>query len=312
MRPCKTWTVRQELFSLFGNRVMVYMDGDRMDSWRVGDITVTRIVEIEVAGGTKFLLPDATPDAVRDLKWMAPHFMTPDGQLIMSVHALLIDTGQRKIIVDTCIGNDKPREIPGWDHLQTSFLEDLAAEGFARETIDTVMCTHLHIDHVGWNTMLIDGDWVPTFPNARYLMAEKEFNYWQSQETEEGAKVVFADSVKPVFDAGLVDLIPLDHEICDGVWLQPTVGHTPGHVSVRIHSKGEDALITGDFIHHPCQLARPDWCSTADYDRQQSETTRRNVFDQVADTPMLVIGTHFATPTAGYIKRDGTAYKLDM
>ena len=283
-----------------------------MHKWKIGDFTVTRIVEMEVAGGTKFLLPDATPEAVRDFKWMAPHFMTPDGQLIMSVHALVIDTGDRKIIVDTCIGNDKPREIPSWTNLQTSFLEDLAEAGFSRDTIDTVMCTHLHVDHVGWNTMLVDGKWMPTFPNARYLMAEKEFSYWQAQDEQEAARVVFSDSVQPVFDAGLVDLIPLDHEICEGVWLEPTVGHTPGHVSVRIKSQGEEALITGDFIHHPCQLERPDWCATVDFDPVQSEATRRAVFDRLADTPMLVIGTHFATPTAGHIRREGDAYRLDV
>jgi len=283
-----------------------------MNKWNVGDITITRVVEIEVAGGTKFLLPDATPEAVRKFKWMAPHFMTPDGHLIMSVHALIIDTGDRKIIVDTCIGNDKERRIPTWNKLQLPFLDDLTKAGYARETIDTVMCTHLHIDHVGWNTMMVDGDWVPTFPNARYLMAEKEFSYWQAQETDEGQKVVFSDSVKLVFDAGLVDLVALDHKICDGVWLEPTVGHTPGHVSVRISSRGEEAIITGDFIHHPCQLVRPDWCATVDYDPTQSEATRRDVFDRLADTPTLVIGTHFATPTAGYIKRDGDGYRLDV
>jgi len=283
-----------------------------MNKWKIGDFTITRVVEIEVAGGTKFLLPDATPEAVRDFKWMAPHFMTPDGQLIMSVHALVIDTGDRKIIVDTCIGNDKPREIPTWTNLQTSFLDDLAEAGFSRDMIDTVMCTHLHVDHVGWNTMLVDWKWVPTFPNARYLMAEKEFAYWQSQDEQEAAKVVFSDSVQPVFDAGLVDLISLDHEICEGVWLEPTLGHTPGHVSVRVKSHGEEALITGDFIHHPCQLGRPDWCASVDFDPVQSEATRRAVFDRFADTPMLVIGTHFATPTAGHIKRDGDAYRLDV
>lgn len=284
-----------------------------MNQWQIGKVRITRIVELEVAGGTRFILPEATREACLPISWMKPHFMTDEGRLIMSVHALVVDTGARRIVVDTCIGNDKERNIPAWTNLQTSFLEDLTRAGYARETIDTVMCTHLHTDHVGWNTMLVDGRWVPTFPNARYLLGREEWGYWSAlDESGEMNESVIADSVRPVVDAGLVDLVENDHVLCDEVWLEPTPGHTPGHVSVRIESEGERAMITGDFVHHPCQMARLDWASSADYDPEQARATRERVFAEQADADVLVIGTHFATPTGGHIKRDGDAYRFEV
>jgi glyoxylase-like metal-dependent hydrolase (beta-lactamase superfamily II) len=283
-----------------------------MLKWRIGDVTVTKIVELEMTGGSKFILPQATPEAVLPLAWMKPYFMSDDGRLKMSVHALVVEAPGRRIVVDTCIGNDKKRAIPNWTNLQLPFLADLAAAGFDRASIDTVMCTHLHVDHVGWNTMLVDGRWVPTFPNARYLMAESEFAHWQAQEDDSGQRDVFEDSVRPVFEAGLVDLVATDHVVCPEVRFVPTHGHTPGHVSVLIESRGERALITGDFIHHPCQLAHIDWSSSADFDAVAGIETRRRVFSDLEGTPTLVIGTHFAGATAGRIVRDGGAWRLEV
>ena len=274
-----------------------------MNQWQIGNVRISRVVELEIAGGTKFILPDATPDACRDIDWLKPHFMTQEGKLIMSVHALVVDTGKRRIVVDTCIGNDKERNIPAWSHLQTTFLSDLAAAGYPRESIDTVMCTHLHVDHVGWNTMLVDGRWVPTFPNARYLIAQQEWNYWDTHEDDAQYGSILADSVRPVIEAGLVDFVSMQHRLCDEVWLEPTPGHTAGHVSVHIASQGKEALITGDCIHHPCQIAHTDWCSSADYDRAQGRRTRDELLAKYAESDVLVIGTHFATPTAGRFKR---------
>ena len=287
-----------------------------MSQWQVGDVRITRVVELEMAGGTRFILPDATREACLELSWMRPHFMDEAGNLIMSVHALVVDTGQRRILVDTCIGNDKERSIPAWSHLQTPFLADLAASGYPRESIDTVLCTHLHVDHVGWNTMWVDGSWVPTFPNARYLLAEQEWQYWSAQDpdAEDGLNAnVLDDSVRPVFEAGLVDLVGPTHQICDEVRLEPTPGHTPGHVSVHISSRGSEALITGDCIHHPCQMSRTDWCSSADSDQAQGRQTRETLLDRYADGDVLIIGTHFATPTAGRVRTRGEGgYWLDV
>ncbi len=281
-----------------------------MNTWQVGKVKITRVVEMEVTGGSRFILPDATRDAVLPHRWLYPHFMDERGNLVMSIHALVVDTGERRIVVDTCIGNDKQRDIPTWSNLQTSFLADLEAAGYPPASIDTVLCTHLHVDHVGWNTMLVDSQWVPTFPNARYLLGEDEWRYW---DAESSSRAVLADSVRPVIDAGLVDFVPTDHAVCPEVRLEPTPGHTPGHVSVRIADGGEEALITGDCIHHPCQMARTDWCSSADFDQAQGRATREGLLERTAETDVLVIGTHFATPTAGYVKRDGEGrYRLEV
>ena len=253
-------------------------------SWRVGDVKITKIVEIESTGSTKFILPQATREAALEIGWLAPHFMNEEGRLKMSIHALVIETPSRRMIVDTCLGNDKQgRGVPWWNGLSGPFLGDLAAAGFSRESIDTVMCTHLHVDHVGWNTMLVDGQWVPTFPRARYLMGRVEFEHWRDQQANPEQRAVFGDSVQPVFDAGLVDLVEIDHKISPEVSFVPTLGHTPGHVSIRISSKGEEALITGDFIHHPSQMAHPEWASSADYDQTASTKTRREVFARLAE-----------------------------
>ncbi|MEH6402845.1 MAG: MBL fold metallo-hydrolase [Sneathiella sp.] len=274
-----------------------------MNVWQIGDVKITRVVEIETAGGTRFILPDATSDAVLPIKWLAPHFMTETGKLIMSIHALIIDTGSRRIIVDTCIGNDKDRKIPTWNHLKTTFLKDLEEAGYSRSSIDTVLCTHLHVDHVGWNTMLKDGKWVPTFDNARYLIGKREWAHWQDERQDEFGDVI-EDSVKPIVDAGLADFVSTDHQICNEVSLISTPGHTPGHVSVRISSQGQEALITGDSIHHPCQIARTNWSCSADHNKDMARDTRVRLLDDLADQDILVIGTHFATPTAGHIIRD--------
>jgi len=283
-----------------------------MNVWKIGDVTITRIVELEVTGGTRFILPDATREAVRGIDWLHPHFIDADGRLVMSIHALVVESQGRRIMVDTCLGNDKERAIPGWNMRNGPFLDDIAAAGHPRESIDTVLCTHLHVDHVGWNTMKVDGRWVPTFPNARYLMGRTEYEHWSAQDPKEQRDDVFGDSVKPVFDAGLVDLVDSDHQITEEVRLVPTPGHTPGHVSVRIASRGEEALITGDMMHHPCQMARPDWRSTADSNGEAACKTRLRVLDEYADGPVLVIGTHFATPTAGHIKRDGKVFRFEV
>ena len=282
-----------------------------MNQWTVGDVKITRVVEIESLGGSRFILPDATREACLPYTWMQPHFMDEQGNLQMSVHALVVDTGDRRILVDTCIGNDKERHVPNWSHLQTHFLQDLSDAGYPPETIDTVLCTHLHVDHVGWNTMLVDGQWVSTFPNARYLFAKTEWEHWDANEDESVYGPVLADSVRPVVEAGLVDLVDVDHRVCAEVCLEPTPGHTPGHVSVHIRSGGAEALITGDCIHHPVQMSRPDWCSSADVDQAQGKQTRESLLERYVDDQILIIGTHFATPTAGHVKHlEGGGYFL--
>lgn len=279
--------------------------------WKIGDVTITRIAEVETPTSVKFMFNGVTKDDLMAIDWLQPHFVTDKGHMLFSIHALLIESEGRKIIVDTCLGNDKERLVDGWGMRSGPFLQDIAAAGFPREQVDAILCTHLHVDHVGWNTMLVDGKWVPTFPNAEYLFAKDEWDYWQAHEQSEFGPVV-EDSVRPIVDAGLAKLVAQDHELTSEVWLEPTPGHTPGHVSVRISSRGENAIITGDMTHHPCQMARPEWAANADYDQTQAVATRRDFLARYSDEPVLVIGTHFATPTAGNIVSDGEVYRFQV
>jgi glyoxylase-like metal-dependent hydrolase (beta-lactamase superfamily II) len=193
--------------------------------------------------------------------------------------------------------------------MHSPFLRDLAAAGFPRESIDLVLCTHLHVDHVGWNTMLEGGRWVPTFPNARYLINRVEWEHWSRFEAGNYRDPI-EDSVRPIVEGGFADFVESNHRITGEVWLEPTPGHTPGHASVRISSKGEDAIITGDLMHHPIQCAEPDWSSGFDSDADAARATRRAFLERYGDRPILVLGTHFATPTAGRIVRDGKAWRF--
>jgi glyoxylase-like metal-dependent hydrolase (beta-lactamase superfamily II) len=275
--------------------------------WNVGRVRITKIVELETVGSTRFILPLAGNEAIQKLPWLIPHFATAEGRLKMSIHSLVVETPSRRIVVDTGLGNDKQgRKVPTWNDRHEPFLETLTAAGFAPESIDTVLCTHLHVDHVGWNTRLVEGQWVPTFANARYIFGRTEYEHWRDHRDESDKEAVFDDSVKPIVDAGKADLVSSDAGICDEITLIPTPGHSPGHVSLHIKSDGEEGLLTGDVAHHPCQMAHLDWSSTADSDPVQSTKTRRELFGRFADTPTLVIGGHF---NAGRIQRDGNAFK---
>ncbi len=276
--------------------------------WRIGEATVTKIVELEVTGGSRFILPQATPDAVLPIGWLQPDFADERGRLKMSIHALVVETPSRRIIVDTCIGNDKEnRRIPTWNKLQTSFLADLGAAGYARETIDTVICTHLHVDHVGWNTRLQNGRWVPTFPNARYVFAKTEFDYW----TEQHAKTEvapFGDSVLPIVEADKADIVRHDYEIGDHARILPTPGHTPGHAAFTFGRGRDDAVVSGDLMHSPLQARYPELSAKFDVDQAQAATTRRHFLERYCDTDTLCCTAHFPSPSAGKIRRWGDGF----
>jgi glyoxylase-like metal-dependent hydrolase (beta-lactamase superfamily II) len=275
--------------------------------WTVGKVAITQVVELEVVGGSRFILPQATREEIKRLDWLCPRFADADGRLKMSIHSYVVETPSRRIVVDTGLGNDKQgRAIPDWNNRSGTFLADLAAAGYPAESVDTVLCTHLHVDHVGWNTRRIDGRWVPTFARARYVMGRIEFDYWKARR-EPGPAAVFEDSIRPVAEAGRVDLVESDHRLGEEIRLIPTPGHAPGHVAVHVQSQGEAALFAGDVAHHPCQMARLDWSSTVDFDPAQAVRTRRDLFGRFAGTPTLILGGHF---TGGRIVRDGDAFRL--
>jgi glyoxylase-like metal-dependent hydrolase (beta-lactamase superfamily II) len=284
-----------------------------VDPLTLGRLRVSAVVE--TAGPTRatWLLPDCTPDGLeRHRPWLAPHFLDDRGRLLQSVHSFIVRTPELTVLVDTCIGNDKDRGGRRPFHmLRTRFLEDLGAAGVPPESIDVVICTHLHVDHVGWNTRLDDGRWVPTFPRARYLFARTEWRHW-SAETDDDTKRIMADSVGPVLDAGLAELVDMDHAVTDEIRLEPTPGHTPGHVSVRLSSGDRDAVITGDLMHHPVQMAEFAWSTTFDSDPEAARVTRRAFCERYADRPVAVLGTHFHHPTAGRIVRDADAYRFEV
>ena len=282
-----------------------------MQRWRVGDVVVSKLVELELSGKVTWILPQATRENLLRDAWLRPHFVSEQGEARMSVHAFVVEARGRRILVDTCIGNDKRLSIPGWNQRQGPFLADLTAAGFHADLIDTVLCTHLHVDHVGWNTRLENGRWLPTFRNARHLWSRREYEHWDTAGGDENDPVM-AESVRPVYEAGLVDLVADDHVVSDEIRLEPTPGHTPGHVSVHITSRGEEAVITGDLMHHPVQIAHPEWGSRADHDKAQAEATRLAFLRRYADRPVLVLGTHFAGPTGGRLVRDGDSYRLDV
>jgi glyoxylase-like metal-dependent hydrolase (beta-lactamase superfamily II) len=288
--------------------------GETFKNWKIGDVEITRLVEVEslVVEGTA-LLPLATRDTVKQTKWLAPHFVTPEGELLFSFQCFLVRVGGHSIVVDTCIGNHKPHPEGRISELTTSFLRKFEAAGAPVDAIRTVLCTHLHFDHVGWNTRFNDGKWVPTFPNARYLFGRTEWDFAREHEPHEGSlNDHIAQSVTPIFEASQVDLVETDHRICDEISLEPTPGHTPGHVSVWIESKGEKAVITGDLMHHPIQCAHPRMASNFCYDGERANATRESFLERVGGTRTLVIGSHFAGPTAGRIVCDAPGWKLEM
>jgi glyoxylase-like metal-dependent hydrolase (beta-lactamase superfamily II) len=220
----------------------------------------------------------------------------------------VVETPSQRIVVDTCLGNDKQgRKVPTWNSLQKPFLEDMTRAGYPPDSIDMVLCTHLHVDHVGWNTRLVGGKWVPTFNNAAYVFGRSEYEHWKTHSEEPERAAVFNDSVRPIMEAGRAELVASDEKLSEEITLIPTPGHSPGHMSVLIQSDGAEVLLTGDVAHHPCQMAHLDWSSTADYDPLHAAATRRELFARFADTPTVVIGGHFG---AGHLERDGDAFRL--
>lgn len=274
--------------------------------WKVGAVRILKIVDLELPIPLVGLLPDAPPDAATKFPWLAPDFMDDDGNVRMSIHGLLVDTGRHRILVDTCVG--EMREGLQMPPMHSSFLDRLAEAGYGVDDIDTVVCTHLHWDHVGWNTRPVDGEWVITFPNARYLFGRTEWAHWSTHHSDYSN---VSDTVRPVIEAGAVDLVEVDHQICDDVRLVPTPGHTPGHVCVVVESGDERAVITGDMSHHPVQFALPDLPMPADSDTAMAIATRRRFLEDRTEDGALVIGTHFGGRTAGRVRPDGDGWRFD-
>lgn len=279
--------------------------------WDLGGVRVVRIDEAPLPQwlGPK-LLPGADSELIAGTEWLHPEFVTA-GAPVLECHTFGVVLDGKKILVDTGLGNGKTRRTPDWSDLDTPFLSRLEAAGFGPDEVDVVITTHLHMDHVGWNTRLVDGRWVPTFPRARYVVSRTEWDYWAQAEPDGDRSQIFEDSVTPVWDAGLYDLVAdADAEILDGLTLRRTPGHTPGHMAVEIAGGDRSAVITGDSIHHPVQLARPEISSPADTDQDEARRSRKSLLERIAGTETLLLGTHFTHPTAGLVTPDGDGYRL--
>jgi glyoxylase-like metal-dependent hydrolase (beta-lactamase superfamily II) len=276
-------------------------------TWRVGGATITRIEEQvgpndSTAG---VFLPDL--DRARfekHLHWLAPaHYDPEHDKLVTSNHSWLIRTGSLTILLDTCAGNHKERPwLPRFHQLNVPFLERLEAAGAKPQDVDIVLCTHLHADHVGWNTRLENGRWVPTFPNARYLFSRIENESAHQHPHRAG---MYEDSVLPVIRAGQVQLLDGLHEIASSLVVEPATGHTPGHVILKMLADEGGAVFCGDVLHHPVQVYEPDWSTRFCDDPVQARVSRRKVLEHCAAHRSLLFPTHFAAPHVAAIERDG-------
>ena len=291
-------------------------NGRNGQNWQIGEVEIQRVVEFEAPLLDPFAIyPDADAETLaRHKSWLEPRLQDSEtGLLILAFHTFVIRTPRHVILVDTCGGNDKQRPQKPRYHMNSwPYLENLAAAGVQLDDVDFVLCTHLHVDHVGWNTRLVDGRWVPTFPNAKYLFARDEWAFWEEEyKTERYTDdPYYEDSILPVIEAGSAVMVDGDHVIDDWVRLSPTPGHTPGHVCVHVESGGAQAVMSGDLMHHPLQCAEPDWSSCFCVDPAASAATRREFLATHAETPTLVMPAHFPSPGAGRIIEAGDTWRF--
>jgi glyoxylase-like metal-dependent hydrolase (beta-lactamase superfamily II) len=273
-------------------------------AFQAGDITIQRIVESDCPHFNGF---EFFPSLSRELfaehaHWLVPKYFSAEGMLNLCIQSYLVRTRHHTILVDTCVGNHKPRKARAfWDQMNSDlYQKNLAAAGVAVEDIDYVMCTHLHTDHVGWNTRLENGRWVPTFPNARYVMAERELAHWT--ERHAGKPEAFpwiTDSVLPIVAAGKAEVVKSDHALGDVVQLVPSPGHSFDHFSVLVGKAGADALLTGDMIHSPIQARYPEIGMMSDWSSEQAGKSRRGLLERFCDTGTLWCTAHFPAPSTG-------------
>lgn len=283
-----------------------------MQKLALGPSTIEKIVEIETMYfDPAWMYYNITPDMLQKHKAaLGPKLIHPDThELGLSFHSFLIRSHGKNIIVDTCNGNHKDRmpRFPFYSNLQSNaYLDNLQKVGLRPEDIDIVLCTHLHTDHVGWNTRLSNGQWVPTFPNAEYIWSAKEFAYFKElNEKNTLPTTPFLDSIQPVFHAGLARLVDMDHVIVgdkdDGVWMEPATGHTPGHVTIHVKGGGTEAIMTGDIIHHPILFLEPGLATQHDVNKAECDRTRQRLLERLSDTRDLLLTAHFCAPTAGRV-----------
>lgn len=283
--------------------------GTDLSSMDLGGVRITRVVEAsDPLLRPAEIFPDSTPQIIHaNLDWMAPRFYDPGtDKLVITIQSFLLQAGGRNIVVDTCVGDCKRRLRPEFDQQRWHWLDRLQAAGVQPEDVHVVVSTHLHVDHVGWHTQMVNGEWKPTFPNARYLFTHPEWDYWRENEGHLALARTgdyIGDSVWPLFHCGLADLVPMDHEIFPGIALVPLPGHTPGHVGVSVQGAHSHALLTADLFHHPLQCCYPHWNTRFCLDPERSRSTRMSTMARLAEAGTLLMPSHFPGPNAGVLRR---------
>ncbi len=292
-----------------------------MEYWQLGPIRITRIAELSgPLFDPKIFFPDYDPAVFEtNQHWLYPNHIHDNGNVMASMHSYLIETPHHKILVDSCIGNDKDRQpYRNWHEMQSPYLKNLQTTGVAPEEIDYVMCTHMHVDHVGWNTCLKDGSWVPTFPNAKYVFSEQEYTFFKGErekkKTEDFEKVTdkaWDDSILPILD--LAEMTQGETEIiADQLRIIPTPGHTPGSISISLTTNGQEALFTGDVTHHPIQVIKPAWNSAFCELPDQARATRGKVLEHCEQHQSLMMPAHFNVGFVGFVHASDSGFSFDF
>jgi glyoxylase-like metal-dependent hydrolase (beta-lactamase superfamily II) len=282
---------------------------------QLGDFQIDRAHEWigPWAAPDKFF-PDFDPAVLAaNRDWLAPYFDAASGDMLLSMHSFIVRTGRYTILIDACMGNHKERPLrpPAHQRSDDTYLGNLTRLGVKPEEVDFVMCTHMHWDHIGWNTRQVDGQWQPTFPNARYIMARREYEHWDAlyaSGDRSQNSLGFGDSVLPIIRAERAVLVDDGYQLQDGIWLEPCPGHTPGNVVINVRSKDQRGVFSGDVLHSPLQLVRTDWSSHACSDMALSRISRTRFIEHHADTATLVMPAHFAAPSVGHIVSQRGAY----
>jgi glyoxylase-like metal-dependent hydrolase (beta-lactamase superfamily II) len=281
----------------------------------VGELKISRALEMLMEFDPYTFFPETTrEDWEPHHHWLKPDAINPaNGMLVLPCQSYIVRTSHHTILIDSCIGNHKERPTrPMWhEKTDNQYMAALREHELRPEDIDYVMCTHMHSDHIGWNTKLVDGRWVPTFPNARYIFSQKELDTWQQSKQQKFSLQPIQDSVLPVIAAGQAQMVSSDFALDDEVWLEPTAGHTPDHFAVNLASNGERAIMLGDMLHCPVQCKHPEWTVNADFDAEMGKQTRRRMLERLSEEQTFALTSHFPLPSAGHIRRDGDSFTFE-